>query len=291
MPPPHGSRSTSREAAAVRASAAAKTDAPAPPRPPTTAITRPSPSTSAGLFRGLGKVADQHGAPAPGSAHTCWAPTAIAACQVDSQGSPPHTRISPVAARHTRAQRRAAGSSSTTADAVDHVFAGRHCVRRGPPGSPPRPPPGRRRRGARRRRAWSARCWTSLAHHDACRSRPTGVGARTVDEPGCGDECRSSLTGFAVEIVEPDSVGAVDNSPTKQTIGTSQGAVRLRQSSRGPRVIDRNRRERAELATSEQLAELGEQMTPEKGTTPARGGGGGGRRVSAPGGRADAHPA
>src|SRR3954468_9841765 len=31
--------------------------------------------------------------------------------------------------------------------------------------------------------------------------------------------------------------------------------------------------------------------TPEKGTTPARGGGGGGRRVSAPGGRADAHPA
>ena len=31
--------------------------------------------------------------------------------------------------------------------------------------------------------------------------------------------------------------------------------------------------------------------TPPKGTTPARGGGGGGRRVSAPGGRADAHPA
>ena len=48
MPPPHGSRSTNSEPVADNAIAAANSDAPAPPRPPTTAATGPRPAWAHG---------------------------------------------------------------------------------------------------------------------------------------------------------------------------------------------------------------------------------------------------
>jgi hypothetical protein len=86
IPPPHGSRSTSRGSVAACANAAANNEAPAPPRPPITATTSPRVRSSR-AESAASASARTSSRSCVGSVRTCWAPTATAAAQIAGSGS------------------------------------------------------------------------------------------------------------------------------------------------------------------------------------------------------------
>ena len=107
MPPPHGSASISSAAVAVCASAVANSEAPAPPRPGTTATTAPRRPSS----RDDSAASESSATRSPscaGNVMTCWAPTDIAACHSATSGSVRLTRTTRARRGNARsAQRRA----------------------------------------------------------------------------------------------------------------------------------------------------------------------------------------
>ncbi len=125
IPPPQGSRSTSRASAALWARAAANNETPAPPLPPMTAITWPtSPPRPSSRAASTASASSRINSPScSGICNTAPAPIATAVAQVSVPASAP-------VSRQTWARRgkvawlkpRAAAGSSTTAPAADHAF-------------------------------------------------------------------------------------------------------------------------------------------------------------------------
>ena len=119
-PPPQGSRSTSNASSALHASAPAKTDAPPPPRPAVTAITRPRrratrPSSAASDSQRTSSASWA------GRTQTHRAPTAMAAAHVAAEGSAaPSRNTSSRRGIPARTHRPAPSSSTTIAAAVGH---------------------------------------------------------------------------------------------------------------------------------------------------------------------------
>ena len=253
MPPPHGSASTSSAfGAPTCASAVANTDAPAPPRPAMTATTAPRAPPSRRLLRGVGELGHQ-----------------IAVLRGQRHAHVARRRRSRPASRRVRGRR---GTPGCTRSRRGMPRCG---AAAGAGGVEQTPPP--------RSSTPCGRTGRTRAHD------PHARGGGDAVDVGAQRRSRRSRRRMPAAACHGPSRRPSDDDATK-------GAAAICGSNSDLWTEPATRDVTSKTAIPQPLARLRRadpvyENDPRKGTTPARGGGGGGRRVSAPGGRADAHPA
>ena len=189
-----------------------------------------------------------------GRVMTCWAPTEIAVCQSAGCGSPRLIMMT------WRAPRQRGHRSSACPRRVEQD-----------------------RRGRRSRPCRLGGCATWTTATSGCGGDAVDLVAhRRVGKQRQDAVCSSSV--HTVGAVRPTPAPVREHLWMKsRTVYNARNVCSKYGSENGDSATTRTRQPRRDPAKR--------RKTPGKGTTPARGGGGGGRRVSAPGGRADAHPA